>query len=48
MDYTDEDSLVGWLLTFGSGVEVLEPETVRGKLLQMAEKILALYRKEEK
>ena len=47
MDYTDEDSLVGWLLTFGSGVEVLEPEAVREKLLQTAEKILALYRKEE-
>lgn len=44
MDYTDEDSLIGWLLTFGERAEVLEPDTVREKLLRTAERILCLYK----
>ena len=46
MDYTDEDSLVGWLLTFGEKARVLEPDTVREKLRKTAESIAAIYGKE--
>lgn len=46
MDYSDEDSLLGWLLTFGEKAEVLEPDTVRERLLKTAERIAAIYRKE--
>lgn len=48
MDYTDEEILIGWLLTFGEKAEVLEPESVKNKLLEKANKILLLYGREEK
>ena len=48
MDYTDESSLVGWLLTFGEKAKVLEPAAVREKLLKTAESIASIYRKEDK
>ena len=47
MDYTDEDSLTGWLLTFGAKVKVLEPAAVREKILKTAENIISVYRREE-
>ena len=46
MDYTDEDTLLGWLLTFGAKAEVLEPKIVKEKLLETAEKVIAFYKKE--
>lgn len=45
MDYTDEDSLVGWLLTFGEKAEVLEPPAVRERLLKTVENIVSIYRR---
>lgn len=48
MDYTDEESLIGWLLTFGAKAEVLEPTEVREKLLKTAESIASIYRKEDR
>ena len=48
MDYTDESSLMGWLLTFGEKARVLEPVEVREKLLKTAESIAAIYRKEDR
>ena len=45
MDYTDEDTLVNWLLTFGEKVEVLEPESVRARLLETAKRIVWFYEK---
>ena len=47
MDYTDEESLIGWLLTFGEKAEVLEPDSVKEKLLKTAENILSLYEMKE-
>lgn len=47
MDYTDEDSLTGWLLTFGAKVKALEPAAIREKILKTAENIISVYRKEE-
>lgn len=45
MDYTDEESLLSWLLTFGAKAEVLEPETIKEKLLRTAEGMMYIYRK---
>lgn len=45
MDYTDEDTLVNWLLTFGEKVEVLEPESVRARLLETVKRIVWFYEK---
>lgn len=47
MDYTDEESLIGWLLTFGAKAEVLEPDSVKEKLLKTAENIVFLYGRKE-
>ena len=45
--YSDEESLVRWLLTFGDKVTVLEPEEVKERLVQTARQILGLYPGEE-
>ena len=47
MDYTDEDSLLGWLMTFGEGVEVLEPAVLRERILKTAENMVFIYRRGE-
>lgn len=47
MDYTDEDSLLGWLMTFGEGVEVLEPAALRERILKTAENMVFIYQRGE-
>ena len=47
MDYSDEESLIGWLLTFGAKAEVLEPDSVKEKLLKTAENMVSLYGRKE-
>ena len=47
MDYTNEDSLLGWMLTFGEGVEVLEPTALREQILKTAENMVFIYRRGE-
>ena len=42
-DYTDMNSLVTWLMTFGAKVEVLEPIKARDIIRRNAEEILQLY-----
>lgn len=44
-DYTDRERLLGWLLTFGDKVKVLEPLEVREKLLKIAQNIINGYQK---
>lgn len=46
MDYTDEDNMVRWLLSFGEKVKVLEPKSVREKLLETARQVLRAYEEE--
>lgn len=50
-DYTDTDSLVTWLMTFGAKAEVLEPAKAREIIRRNAEEILQMrespYRKKE-
>lgn len=43
MNYTDDKILLGWLLTFGEKAKVIEPESIREKLLHTAEKIVSFY-----
>lgn len=43
MNYTDDKILLGWLLTFGEKARVIEPESIREKLLHTAEKIVSFY-----
>ena len=42
-DYTDLESLVTWLMTFGDKAEVLEPLEAREAVSQMAKKMVILY-----
>ena len=39
------DRLIDWMLTFRDQVEVLEPENVRRKLMEIAERVTELYKK---
>lgn len=42
-NYTDKESLLSWLLTFGDKVKVLEPVDVRDELLCIAKNIICRY-----
>lgn len=45
-DYTDKDNLVNWLMTFGDKVILLEPESVKNEILDMAKKVVARYKED--
>ena len=47
-DYTDQENLLCWLLTFGAKVEVLEPVEVREELIRIAESIISEYKEDWK
>lgn len=42
-EYTNEDILLSWLMGFGDRVTVLEPESVRAALLDMAQNMIRMY-----
>ena len=42
-DYTDMESLVTWLMTFGAKAEVLEPAEARDIIRRNAEETLKIY-----
>lgn len=42
-DYTDQDNLISWLLTFGDRAELLEPENIRKELREMIEAMRKRY-----
>lgn len=42
-EFMDEEGLFGWLLSFGSGVKILEPEPLREKFVQTIKKIEKIY-----
>lgn len=46
-DYTDMDSLVTWIMTFGEKVQLLEPREARDRIAQTAEKLIKIYGKED-
>ena len=43
-DYTDEENLITWILTFREKVQLLEPEEIRDKMQQIIEKMKERYR----
>ena len=45
-DYSDMESLVTWLMTFGAKAEVLEPQEVRDIIRQKAEETLQVYKED--
>lgn len=45
-NYTDKESLISWLLTFGDKVKVLQPVEVRDELVNIAKKIISRYGEE--
>ena len=47
-DYTDQENLLCWLLTFGAKVKVLEPVEVREELIRIAESIISEYKEDWK
>ena len=47
-DYTDRESLLTWILTFGDKAELLEPREMRQEIRAIAEGLCCLYEKEEK
>lgn len=42
-DYTDREHLIGWLLTFGDKVLLLEPAEIREKIADIAGRLQKLY-----
>lgn len=44
VSWPEDDWLYGFLLSFGSNVEVLEPVSLRGKIYNMAEDICSIYK----
>lgn len=45
-EYSDDESLLYWMLTCGEKVTVIEPESIREKLYQIASNIVKKYEKE--
>lgn len=43
-EYTDEEHMIQWLLTFRDQVEVFEPEGIRRELLKIAESVVEIYK----
>lgn len=44
-DFTDKDYMTGWILSFGSKAEVLEPEELRLQIKNLAQEIEKKYKK---
>lgn len=40
---SDENELMGWVLSFGNGAELIEPDDIRGKLLGELEDLVEVY-----
>ncbi|MBO7676471.1 MAG: WYL domain-containing protein, partial [Erysipelotrichaceae bacterium] len=43
-DYSDIDSIVTWFLTFGDKVEILEPQEVRDRMIQIIDDMKNIYK----
>ena len=41
--FTDKDTIVGWIASFGEGAELLEPAEFRQDILSFAESIRKIY-----
>lgn len=45
-EYTNEDNLISWILTFGDKAEILEPEDMREKFITTLKNIQTRYKGE--
>lgn len=45
-EFSDQNSVVGWIASFGGGAELLEPSEFRQDILAFAESILEKYKKD--
>ncbi|MCM1064208.1 MAG: YafY family transcriptional regulator [Eubacterium sp.] len=46
-DYTDQENLISWILTFGDRVELLEPKDIREIICGIAENMVKNYKRPE-
>ena len=46
IEHTDEDNLIGWIMTFGDRAEILEPLSVRKKISELLDKMTGIYGKD--
>ena len=46
IEHTDEDNLIGWIMTFGDRAELIEPVSVRKKISELLNKMTSMYGKE--
>ena len=42
-DYTNKENLIKWLMTFGDKAILLEPESIKEEVLNMAKRIVERY-----
>jgi predicted DNA-binding transcriptional regulator YafY len=45
IEHTDEDNLIGWIMTFGDRAELIEPVSVRKKISELLNKMTSMYGK---
>ena len=46
-DYTDMENLITWLMTFGDKAEVLEPLEARNAIVQIVQRMMIKYSKDQ-
>ncbi len=45
IEHTDEENLIGWIMTFGDRAELIEPVSVRKKISELLNKMTSMYGK---
>lgn len=48
IEHSDEDNLIGWIMTFGDRAELIEPVEVRKKISSLLSKMTDMYGKDQK
>ena len=48
IEHSDEDNLIGWIMTFGDRAELIEPVEIRKKISSLLNKMTDMYGKDQK